>query len=185
MLTSPRPGRTRRVGRGESGQLDVKSWIGSALSLMPQVLRRYSTLYPVSGRRCSMSVAVRAGRSRCSGGCRSTHSIGICRGRGPHRGNRVRERQLVALSRTIHWPRDRLSRCVQLLASTSSLTGHATPTHLRVVPGQRFRPRIRQEAATCLTGLAGRERLRRANREVDPRGSMPARPCRLNQGEEH
>jgi len=38
--------RTRRVGRGESGRLDVGVFGSGALSLVPQVLRRYSTLYP-------------------------------------------------------------------------------------------------------------------------------------------
>ena len=38
--------RARRVGRGESGRLDVGVFGSGALSLVPQVLRRYSTLYP-------------------------------------------------------------------------------------------------------------------------------------------
>lgn len=38
--------RARRVGRGESGRLDVGVFGSGALSLVPQVLRRYSTVYP-------------------------------------------------------------------------------------------------------------------------------------------
>jgi len=38
--------RTRRVGRGEAGRLDVGVFGSGALSLVPLVLRRYSTLYP-------------------------------------------------------------------------------------------------------------------------------------------
>jgi DNA-binding transcriptional LysR family regulator len=37
--------RARRVGKGESGRLDVGVFGSGALSLVPQVLRRYSTLY--------------------------------------------------------------------------------------------------------------------------------------------
>ena len=38
--------RARRVGKGESGRLDVGVFGSRALFLVPQALRRYSTLYP-------------------------------------------------------------------------------------------------------------------------------------------
>jgi len=148
--------RARRVGRGESGRLDVGVFGSGALSLVPQVLRRYSTLYPdvqIVLLNVMQSAQVEALRQR---------RLLITFDRYLPEDDDlvveivVRERQLVALQKDNPLAK-RAVVPLRALAASPFIVGRDARHAHRVVAlcqANGFDPRIGQEAGDMVTGLA-------------------------------
>ncbi len=148
--------RTRRVGRGESGRLDVGVFGSGALSLVPQVLRRYSTLYPdvqIVLLNVMQSAQVEALRQRR---LLITFDRYLPEDEDLIVEIVVRERQLVALQQDNPLAK-RSVVPMQALAREHFIVGRDARHAHRIAAlcqANGFDPRIGQEAGDMVTGLA-------------------------------
>ncbi len=148
--------RTRRVGRGESGRLDVGVFGSGALFLVPQVLRRYSVLYPdvqIVLLNVMLSAQVEALRQRR---LLITFDRYLPEDQDIIVEIVVRERQLVALQKDNPLAK-RSVVPMQALARERFIVGRDARHANRIAAlcqANGFDPRIGQEAGDMVTGLA-------------------------------
>ena len=148
--------RTRRVGRGESGRLDVGVFGSGALSLVPQVLRRYSVLYPdvqIVLLNVMQSAQVEALRQRR---LLITFDRYLPEDQDLIVEIVVRERQLVALQKDNPLAKRSIVP-MQALARERFIVGRDARHAHRIAAlcqANGFDPRIGQEAGDMVTGLA-------------------------------
>ena len=148
--------RTRRVGRGESGRLDVGVFGSGALSLVPQVLRRYSTLYPdvqIVLLNVSQAAQVEALRQRR---LLITFDRYLPEDQDLTVEIVARERQLVALQKANPLAK-RAVVPVAALAKERFIVGRDARHAHRIAAlcqANGFDPRVAQEAGDMVTGLA-------------------------------
>ena len=148
--------RTRRVGKGDAGRLDVGIFGSGALSLVPQVLRRYSTLYPdvqIVLLNVSQTAQVEALRQRR---LLLTFDRYLPEDQDIIVEMVVRERQFVALQEDDPLAKRAVVPVGALANERFIVSRDARHAHQIVALCQRngFDPRVGQEAGDMVTGLA-------------------------------